>query len=83
MTLKVQMSVNILVTILGYLGQNKVMKLRFVQRVLPWAFFLSLVFQFLGLAQNDSSSANSKEILNMSELLKHFQQQEQIILYLN
>ncbi len=69
------MSVNILVTILGYLGQNKAMRPHFAQRVL----FASVLLLVTGHSQNENTLQNPKDILNMSELLKHYQQYPELI----
>ncbi len=69
------MSVNILVTILGYLGQNKAMSPHFAQRVL----LASVLLLVTGHTQNENTPQNPKDILNMSELLKHYQQYPELI----
>jgi uncharacterized protein YpmB len=69
------MGVNILVPIQGYLGQNKAMSRGFAQRVL----FLSFFFLSVGHSQNENTPPNSKDILNMAELIRHYQQYPELI----
>ncbi len=69
------MSVNNLVPILGYIGQNKAMSPHFAQRVL----FASFLLLATGHTQNENTVQSSKDILNMSELLKHYQQYPELI----
>jgi hypothetical protein len=75
MALKVQMSVNILLPIPGYLGQNKAMSPHFAQRVL----FTSFLLVATGHTQNENTVQSPKDIINMSELLKHYQQYPDLI----
>jgi hypothetical protein len=69
------MSVNILVPIQGYLGQNKGMSPNFAQRVLAF----TLLFTITAYTQNETTVQNPKDILNMSELIKHFQQYPELV----
>lgn len=69
------MSVNILVPIRSYLGQNKGMSPNFAQRVLV----LILLFKSTGYSQNETTAQNPKDILSMSELVKHYQQYPELI----
>ena len=69
------MSVNILVPIQGYLGQNKAMSPKFAQRV----SFLSLLLLTTGHTQNENTPLNPKDVINMAELMKHYQQYPELI----
>ena len=69
------MGVNILVPIQGYLGQNKAMSRGFAQRVL----FLSFSILSVGYSLNENTPPNSKDILNMAELIRHYQQYPELI----